>query len=661
MKAFPVFVRLDVSNYGLYPGAPGGDAGLHVRFMPGLTLIAGANGLGKTTLITLIFRLLVGPYDIPALSGGDELGFRRLAATTISSPQRALLAARVADRAATATATLEFRIGSVTFLVTRHVRDLSLASAAADDEVVEDESALQEKICEAAALGSFGDFILMLRYLVFYFEDRRQLVWDPSAQRQLLRMLFLPPDVALRWTTMERAILERDSRVRNFQAVVGREEKSLATNLSKANEASGLRAELQAMDQLQEQARLQLDDLEPLTEALDARRQEARLNHLQTKQDREAKFRALEHAKLLAIEARFPGQSETGRYMVAHLMTEQDCLVCGSHAPDAAQVYADRLLAGRCVVCDTDLSLAAQTAETRELADERMAKAERMFAQSDVELAAVTREREEAEREFDAHSIAITRLRSEIAGRSARLSQIVQMLPPDEATIRTQRGELASIRNHLDTMKQELADERAAFGVFVGDCTQALLGSSTEIVAAFEQFAGEFLSERVALTWTMRSAPVGQSGEAIPFPAFELNMTGSDFGEAVRRPGPGDVSESQREFIDLAFRMALMRAAGEGSAALIVDTPESSLDAVFAKRAGKVLLRFAQDRENRVVVTSNLIEGSLLPTLIGGLADTPERGGRLVDLFEIAKPTAAVIGDKKEYDELREKLFKGLA
>lgn len=660
MKAFPVFSRLDVSDYGLYPGAAGKTPGVHVQFLAGLTLVVGANGLGKTTLITLIFRLLVGPYDIPALSGGDELGFRRLAATGISSPARGLLAARVADRAANASATLEFQIGGVTFVIARRIRDLSLASATADGEALADDNALQARIGAAAGLGSFGDFILMLRYLVFYFEDRRQLVWDASAQRQLLRMLFLPADVAMRWTVMERAILERDSRVRNFQAVMGREEKTLAVNLAKANEASGLRAELQALDQLQEQARLQLDDLEPLTESLDARRQEARLSHLQTKQDREAKFRALEHAKLLAIEARFPGQSETGRYMVAHLMSEHDCLVCGSQAPDAAQVYAHRLSAGHCVVCDTDLSRSVRMAETRDLADERMVRAESMLVQVDVELAAATREREEAEQEFDAHTTAITRLRSEVAGRSARLSQIVQMLPPDETTIRNQRSELASIRNHLEVMKQELATERTAFAGFVQDCTEALLGSSAEIVAAFEQYAGAFLSERVSLTWTMRSAAVGQSGEAIPFPAFELNMTGSDFGEAVRRAGPGDVSESQREFIDLAFRMALMKAAGDGSAALIVDTPESSLDAVFAKRAGQVLLRFAHDRENRVVVTSNLIEGSLLPTLVAGLAETPEGRSRLVDLFEIAKPTAAVIGDKKEYDELRARLFKAL-
>ncbi|HXA40288.1 MAG TPA: AAA family ATPase [Phenylobacterium sp.] len=661
MKTFPVFCRLDVDGYGLFPGVSDATPGLHVDFPPGLTLVVGANGLGKTTLITLIFRLLAGPYDIPALGVGDELGFRRLAAAAIPSPQRSILAARVGDRAATATARLEFMLGSIVVVVERRLSDLGLISALFGASEITDESILQAEIAAASGLGSFGDFILMLRYLVFYFEDRRQLVWDPSAQRQLLRMLFLPADIAQRWTELERSILQNDSRMRNFQAVVGREEKLLNNSLAKASNAAAVRGELQALDALQEQGRARLEEIEPFTDAMDSRRQEARLSHLKAKQEREARFRALEHAKLVAIEARFPGRLETGRYMVAHLMSEMDCLVCGSHAPEAAAAYAARLTGDKCVVCDSDLSRSAEIVEARDVADERVVKSERLLELADRELAGAVREREIAEAEFDAHTLEVTRLNAEIASRSARLSRIIELLPPDEAVLRTQRGELAAIRGRLESMKTELAAERTAFREFVEQCTDELLASASQIVEGFELFAGAFLSERVSLTWAMRSAAVGQSGEAIPFPAFELNMTGSDFSDAVRRAGPGDVSESQREFIDLAFRMALMRSSSDGSAALIIDTPESSLDAVFAKRAGNVLLRFAGEGENRLLVTSNLIEGSLLPTLVGGLAATPEKADRLVDLFEVAKPTRAVSDDRDEYDRLRERLFEPLA
>ena len=661
LKSFPVFRHLEVKDFGLYPGLEGGPTGLRIDFYPGLTLVVGANGLGKTTLITLIFRMITGPYDIPRIRDGGELGFRRLEARTLPPGQRRTFAARVSDRAASATARLDITVGSIPITIHRRLSDLALQTALVGDQACKDEKIFQSLIIDAAGVGSFGDFILMLRYLTFYFEDRRQLVWDTTAQRQLLRMLFLPPDIAQRWTTMERSILQNDSRMRNFQAVVGREEKLLANALAKKTDAASLRAELGALEALQEPDRIRLEEIESLTDEFDRRRQSARLANLRAKQERETRFRAVEHAKLLALDARFPGRLETGRYMIAHLLSENDCLVCGSYAPETAQTYADRLASGYCVVCNSPLAKSEQIVEPRQVADERVTKALQLLHKADGELLASTRERESAETEFERHTTELTRLHAEIATRSAKLAQIVDLLPPSETELREQRVELASIRSRLESMKSELAQERSVFREFVEQRTDALLSSSEAIVKSFTTFASNFLSEQVSLTWTSRPATVGQGGEAIPFPAFELNMSGSDFVGTVRRTGPDDVSESQREFIDLSFRMALMVAAGSNAAGLVVDAPESSLDAVFARRAGETLISFSKDVGNTVLVTSNLIEGSLLPTLVKGIADTSEASERIVDLFDIAQPTAAVVADRADYDELRRKLFEPLS
>ena len=239
MKSFPVFRLLEVNHFGLYPGLEDSPGHLRIAFLPGLTLVVGANGLGKTTLITMLFRMITGPFDIPQLRTGDELGFRRLEATRLPRHQRNMFAARVSDHASNATARLAFDLGSSAVTVERQLSNLSLVSATVNDTVCKSESTYQGAVSSAAGVGSFGDLILMLRYLVFYFEDRRQLVWDASAQRQLLRMLFLPPDIAQRWTAMERSILENDSRMRNFQAVVGREERHLTAALAKRSDAPG--------------------------------------------------------------------------------------------------------------------------------------------------------------------------------------------------------------------------------------------------------------------------------------------------------------------------------------------------------------------------------------------------------------------------------------
>lgn len=628
-----------------------------MEFHPGLTLVVGANGLGKTTLVTLLFRLISGPYDIRHFSGGNALGSRRLEASAISAHERKLFGARVSDRAADASARLDLTLGSTSVTVERRLADLSLHTAQVGDTVCTDESTFQSLTTRAAGLGSFGDFLLVLRYLVFYFEDRRQLVWDPSAQRQLLRVLFLPPDVAQRWTEMERAILEKDSRMRNLRAVVGSEQTVFAKSLAKQRDAASLRAELDTLESLQDPDRFRLAQLASLTTELDRNRQDARLAHLRAKQEREARYRGLEHATFIAIDARFPSQGQTARYMLTHLLSENTCLVCGSQEPGSAQQYLDRIDAGRCVVCDVPLSASDQIIEAREVADARVSQTQHDFSAAERELLGAARNREDAETSFSRHVTEMTQLHSEIATRSARIDEIAQLLPPSEGTLRKQRDELASMRSRLEMMRAELTRERAAFRSLIEQCTDDLLSSSEEIVTTFNGFATNFLSEQVSLTWQPRPATVGQGGRAVLFPSFGLDMSGSDFGVPVRRSGPNDVSESQREFIDLAFRMALMRTAGSGAVGLVVDAPEASLDAVFARRAGETLLRFGAKSGSTVVVTSNLLEGNLLPTLIAGIAATAERRSRLVDLFEVARPTAAVEAERTAYDALRRTVF----
>ena len=660
-KLFPVFNRFEVFDYGIYPGRSEASSGLRIDFHPGLTLVVGANGLGKTTLVTLLFRLLTGPYDIPRPRTGTELRFSRLDAKKIPTRQRKVFASRVSDGASNATARLTYMLGSTSVTVERRVSDLSLRSARVGEDQCRNDLEYQERVVSVAGLGSFGDFILMLRYLVFYFEDRRQLVWDVSAQRQLLRMLFLPPDIAQEWSIRERSIIKNDSNVRNYQTVVGRVETDFSRSLAKTNDAVSLRAELQDLEEKQEPDRIRLEEMQASTSSLDQYRQEARLKNLNVEQNRESKYRALERAKLLALDARFPGDLEAGRFMLAHLLTEKCCLVCGSDATDAAQLFASRLASDRCIVCNNQFLTTDNIVEAREVADARVIQANLHLEAAERELVASERDREKAEADFEKHIKTTAELKEAIATRSHRLEQILESLPPSEAELHEKRVELSTIRTRLEALKSELADERRAFGDFVQECTKALVSSSDSIVETFKELAGNFLSEEILLTWKPRSATVGTGGIAIPFPAFELNMAGSDFVEMVRRTGPDDVSESQREFIDLSFRMALMKAAGRDAVGIVIDAPESSLDAVFAKRAGETLIRFGEVRGNKVIITSNLIEGNLLPTLIEGIVVTPEKRERLVDLFEHAQPTAAVRSERIAYDELRCKLFESLS
>ena len=660
MVNFPILRQIQVENFGLFPGLDEHAPGPCIDFHAGLTLIVGANGLGKTTFVTLIYRLLTGPHDISSLTSQEELGSRKLKAIPLPPTERRFFAQRVADKAENAVARLSVSFGSHILLIERKLNTLELVRLTLDGQTLpSDEERYQDTLVELTNLGSFGDFVLMLRFIVFYFEDRRALVWDQTAQRQILRMLFLPPEAAKIWTEKERAILETDSRMRNLRAALTHEQRSFTQAERRAESGEALRDQLEALERQKKIDIKKLEDLSNITLELDSLRQKARLDLLLAEQDREARLRTFERAKLLALEVRFPNQADTAKYILAHLMNENECLACGARAPEAATGLLARMNARHCVVCNSDLTSTQNIVPSSSVADRRVTTAERALMDVDHLLTSAKSAYEKAKANYSEHTRQCARLDSRIADHAFRINQIVDELPQSEREIRRQRDQLSVLRTRVEALSNELFDLRKTFHSFVEENTMNVVNASERVEQAFAEYARGFLEEDVSITRSSHKARVGQGGQVIEFPSYALDMTGSDFPTKVRRTGPLDVSESQREFVDLAFRMALIKAASpSGSGSLVIDAPESSLDVVFAKRAADILLRFGSaNDENRLVITSNLIEGSLIPTLAGAPASNDSVAPRLVDLFKIAKPTRAIQYAKDDYDEARQKIF----
>jgi energy-coupling factor transporter ATP-binding protein EcfA2 len=619
MVNFPVLSRLDISGYGLFPGSEATGTGLHVEFQPGLTLIIGANGLGKSTLVNIIYRMLSGPFDIPGVVGQINLGNASLEATELYRAERGVFAQRVSDGARNANARLSFQLGADVAVVERRLSNLALTLFEVNGVSLDvKEDVFQSEIARLVGVWSFGDWILLLRHLVFYFEDRRALVWDASAQRQILRFLFLPATTAKKWTEDSREVLELDSRMRNLSAATTREQRALATNEFKTQSGKDIRQRLGELENDQRGDEERRDRLNDAVAGLEAQRQKARLRVLQVEQEHEARFREMERAKLISISARFPSLSETARYILAQLFTDETCLVCGTSVPSVVDEYTSRIERKTCIVCGTDLSARTMLFPAAEEADKHVEEVRASLGDIDKGVEEARTILGEAKNQYAVHVTEIQELEAGIADRSNQMEDLIRRLPPAEAELHRQRTELGAMRGRVAILREELKTKREVFSAFMEGARREMATQSEGVKNSFDRYAGGLTLELCRLVWSSRKAALGQTGELIEFPAFDVEMTGTDFQTAVRRTGPEQVSESQREFIDLAFRMSLMSECGSGGVGtLIVDAPESSLDAVFVSRATNVLSRFAQggSGNNRLIVTSNLVEGQLLPGL----------------------------------------------
>jgi hypothetical protein len=655
VSSVPVFERFVVEGFGLYPGTPK-RPGLDFK-LGGLTLVLGANGLGKTTLVTMLYRMCSGPSELRGSPGSVQLGGRRLESVQLSPGARRAFAQRVVDEAQDAVASLTMRVGVTRFQVTRRLRDLTLVGLSVDGSDLDvDESQFQRSIVDAAGVPTFSDWLLFLRYLVFYFEDRSALVWDPSAQRQLIRLLFFPAERASEWAEREQAIQNLDSKMRNLQAVLTRQELNLVRQETDSKSAPAVRAELDALSKLQEVDQQRLEDANDQILRLDSERQRARLDALTAERDHESAFRNLERLELRVIDAAFPSRGDTAKYLLAQLFSDSECLACAQLAPNAESELRSRIEDGLCVVCGSTVRADAPTP----ISNRAIRKAQQELATAAERLEATNFVRGEADGAYDRQQRIVHELAAAVAERRARMDDLIQRLPPGEAAIHERRGELTSLRGEVEVMKVDLAELRESFTAFIGYVTAEMAAQAEAVKGAFDSYASDFLLDTIELVWAPHSDTVGQSGPQVAYPAFELAMGGAGFPSAVRRSGPEQVSESQREFIDLAFRMTLMTVGtNDHAGTLVIDAPESSLDAVFVRRAAEVLNRFAQsDEGNCLLVASNLTEGDLIPQLLRKSGIKSARDQRVVDLLSVAAPTVATTELHDEYVRVRTDLFQ---
>lgn len=660
MVYFPLLRHLKIQDYALYPG-PQRNGHFELDFKPGLTLILGANGLGKTTLMALIFRLVAGTHD---LSLPDEVGNSNLENHELNRAVRRQFADRVNDGARQARAALRFSVNQVDFLVERELTALALVRLEVDGKALPaDEQAYHAAVLKASGLGTYADWLLILRTLVFFFEDRRALVWDPGAQRQLLRCLFLSPAQAGEWTRQERSILGLDSRMRNFQAALRSEQRERRKTVAKIQGASNIRSALTAAESSLEQLNGRHEDLVARVENGEDERQKVRLNALRAQSEHDQALRELERARLFAVEAQLPKAEESMRFLYARLMSDETCLACGTHGlSEKRRELASALAERHCLVCESTLPPANDAVV--DIGDRRIHELQDRVESALMRALEQARLRDEVNAQYQADNEALSECAIERNDVQDNIRLFINQLPPDERKVNEQQNKLQAIDELVAQLRADLQVERAQFAASLDTYRSEIQTKASAVKQHFEQVANGFLFEESGLSWAPERRTVGQAGgmDPVEYPAFAVELSGSDFVGLQRRTSPNQVSESQREFIDLAFRMALIEVASPDHAStLAVDAPESSLDAVFVYKAALVLSQFANSGSgSRLIITSNLGAGELVPQLLRAAAEPGHRMDPVVDLFAAGVPTRAMQASKDAYDncwtELRNKV-----
>ena len=668
----PRLKRIRVENYELYPAHPKLGVFEH-EFIPGVNIVVGINGLGKTTLLNLMFRLLVGPYD-PSKADRVRPGRKQ---ASIKHVNVGFFKERARDEAETAVATGTFAFGDVEVEITRSLKDLRLvsyrhegASRVASVPAADLDGELMDLLCSLAGFdtseepGEDGelpsyryDFDFMIRNLVFFLEDKVPLIWNPEGQFVILRILMVEERLSKRIALARNELLRIDSMYRNKNWAKG----LLATKIKELKEdlpAGGVEEEerhllvgqLDGLEQRAEDLEVEVARLKSDIEGIDAKLLRTRaevFDHETELRDEEAVY----------FHAAFAKARPPGDLIVRAMASHQGCLVCGTRDEVAHRRARERLDRHCCPVCESDVLRPEGAVSMSDVRGERLADAERRVAEDRRRHDALVKASDEARRNLEKalDDLGETRVRRrELRIRVASVEYLEQG-----------RGEIEMLEEQFVRAEREVRQLDIDFEISQRQHEELIQGAKNDvarfqadIVEAFNEYAKRFMVDDCSLEFvTDRKGKVAQGDRVIDWPAFRVKLSSGEGNSATERDESEKVSESQKEFIDLAFRMALVRAACPASPSmLVVETPEASLDAVFMRRAGDLLRQFGtNDRRNVLVVSSNLTTAGMIPALLGvgepGGEELDTRKKRVINLLERARLTRSLAANREAYEQ----------
>ena len=666
MATLPLLTAFEIKDFDLFPGVDGAG-GIARPIESGVTLVAGINGLGKTTLLMALLRLLTGPSDLT--SAGIPIVGTTLPekAPGLSRDALRFFAQRVADDAKAATGTLTTQFGPRELFIKRRLQNLQLLEATIDGQPLPlvDEAHYQDAMCQLMDLSSFVDVLLVLHHTVFFPEDRPGALWDRNAQRQLLRAILLPPPIAASISNLERQVGSADSAARNLNVVLGPQRRRLDEAKAAQAAAPAVRATVKSKQTLLAAAEARRSALDERRETVQAERRAVQLDYERAKIEREETSRAVERLKYESLSRVFPKLEDAALLTVLTLLATSDCLVCGAHAEAARKHMEAELAGGVCPVCHSPPSEQANVVAAHEVETTRLERLQHRAHQAIAEETSLSRRFSELNAEYDDVLAQIKTMSSEISDLETELRALDSKLPRPTKEIQALEMQVASMEETLAGYRARRA-ERAAELREAHKLVQTAAVEKTEILEdAFARYAHSLLSEEAVLVRDNIDAGIAQADEQFEVPSFYADMTSAGRPGMSRRRTPNDVSESQRELIDLAFRFALLEAAeATGRSTLVMETPEASLDELAMERVGRALQEFAAMGANRLVATSNLTNAGMIAWLFGGKAkddaDLRGRYGCTVNLLTLSEKNRALRDDVDgRYPALLDKALRG--
>jgi hypothetical protein len=577
--------------------------------------------MGKTTTLQACVFALTG--------GADELIEEERACRWGAKYFRARL-----NRDSEAKIRVEFFLGEMRIVVERKIASEAVAAVRiGEGDWISDTRLAGEKyenaVLQAGKFPSFTDFRYVVHRLAYLAEHRRDLLWDHRAQLRVMMLVCGDANREARFRDMRVSIQNTNTEKRHLLVNINRIEGHLklfeSFQRSKGGrvarrtrhtkdegllkKAESVQAELDAIESRRSELLVSLSEAQAELLVLNTKI-ESRQEHLSRQEDN------------LVLNSLRSHETNSSALALQKLVVHERCPYCTQKASHLAANARSALTVGKCPICSqphlTDISSeeVKMTRSTLLSFDKKRDswEAAAVSYRSQLELL----ERDE------------TRLR-------AQLGKLVVELPhipdPDTfnlsfkdsntlaETLKTYRSRHSRLAREEMEMKHRLDNE---FKEFSGACAQRL----RQVQRRAAEYAVAFLGHECEFVAT------NAKDKLTDFWYFVPRFDGSV------RSQPDMCSESERFFLDIAFRMALVEMTGrysDSQSTFICETPENALDLAYTDNVANMFNEFAKQGFS-LLLTANIQLGGVAKPLLARYPAS-ERRKRVWDLLQAGEPS----------------------
>jgi DNA repair exonuclease SbcCD ATPase subunit len=600
----PRIQNLVLKNFSLYSAQPTVD----VTFEHEVFCLAGANGLGKSTFLAAVNFALTGRVSDPNRTFQSIGEYYRHTEEFSSDFFEGRINETDRDFAE---AILEMRVGKQTYRITRGMFE---SDALRSLEIIGEDGAplvktknlkavdlhdvYSKHLATDIGLHSFEQFVF-LQHFVFTFDERRHLLfWDEKVLERALYIAFgVDQRDAERADELRRESEKADSLARNanWQAT------ELRKRLEELQKAIGGKTTATEAEDLQAKHK-------DLVKRTDEAEQKVRLAENAVKDtvlkisDLSAKQASLRAEYEAEFSRRFQTQSAVEQSPVVALsLAGAKCEVCGTEGEAVPVSIRRKLSKHQCPMCEQTITPAkAKDIKTIQALDQQISVIRVSLGDAVKQRDRLQKDATETLAKYNALREALIEFEEENA---AVLESFVRSNQAEniEATIKRYRAQIEEALEKKCAQYEKRNDRRKELVVLQRALVDRYDHAEAEFVPSFTDLAKRFLG----LDLDIRLETQQTVGVTV---LLEVKST-------ARRQFH-QLSESQRFFIDIALRMAMIKymSAIDSKGSFFVDTPEGSLDIAYESRAGDMFAQFVRDGFG-IIMTANINTSRLLLSL----------------------------------------------